>query len=1310
LPTGLTFSTTTGQISGTPTSLLTATTFTVSATDSTTPTAQTSSKTFSLAVTPTTLITIQAVPTTNLTVGVAATAFTPVTASGGFGTITYALSGGTLPTGLTFSTTTGQISGTPTSLLTATTFTVTATDSTTPTAQTSPKNFQLSVGGGHTATLSNLVSSAGALSPTFASATTTYTQSVASSLSALTLTPTTTDPNATVKVNGAAVASGSPSGAIALAIGTTTVTIVATAQDGTTTQTYSLTVTRAIATPVAAAVSATVAYGSSANTIASSLSGGAATSVAISTAPSHGAATVSGTSFRYTPASGYTGQDSFAYTASNASGTSTPATVSITVSPPAAPTVAAVSANVTFNSTGTAVTLSPSGVYTSLALASQPAHGTATLSGTTAVYTPTNGYSGADSFTYTATGPGGTSTAAAVSLTVATPPPPTATAQQITVSASASTAATSNTTVINLTSAVTNATGLIIVTPPAHGTATISGFTIFYSPNVGYFGTDSFTYAAIGLPGSGGGGTTALLTFKARSPSAGPATSGWGDGAIALGAGSGAGVNASAATSTAAMVTITIPPPTLVMTPTSLPAVTSSSYSQALSVSGGTAPYTFAVSAGALPAGMALSSAGVLSGSPTAAGTFAFTVKATDSSTGSGPFSVAQAYSLTTSLPTPVAQPIAAKILAGQSVTLNVTQTATGGPFTAVTITTPPTKGTATVTGQTIAYTAPATLSGTVTFSYAVSNGFGTSAPALVTLTVNPLPIAAGTITVKVQANTSATADITHYASGGPFTGAALVSLSPANAGTATVVVTSGTPGVNATYALNFTPGLHFSGSATATYTLSNAYATSAQGVVIFQVSARPDPSQDPDVRALLTAQRDTSFRFAEAQMSNFNQRLEGLHTAAGTVATNGIKVSLGDGQRPDMPGDAERRRAELETAKLFAGAYPCQLPGQSPDVYAACPSGHAPSTDQSRAFNTGSGPGGGVSGLPGSSRSGLIKASLEQGAPDPSSSFGSNDAAPGDSGSAGPPGVGGVAKPSGLSDRLSIWTGGAIDLGLRHTTDFATGPQLAGSPSTGSQNGGSQSTGFKFTTAGISMGADYRLDNKLTLGAGLGWGEDTTKIGTDGTRDQAQSYLGVLYGDYRVNSHSFVDGLLGYGDLRFQTRRFSSAFDEMEYGRRTGGEVFGALTYSLLFSDGPWSVSPYGRLDGIQGTLNAFTEDGGFGALSYASQTIQSLKTTLGIHGEYSVKTSFGLIAPKVRLEYQREFEGAGAFQLQYADWVGGPTYAGRDAPQAHDTIVFGLGADILIQSVKLSFQYKFDANAYQVVNGFTGKVDYKF
>ncbi|MGY4882085.1 autotransporter domain-containing protein [Xanthomonas citri pv. eucalyptorum] len=81
------------------------------------------------------------------------------------------------------------------------------------------------------------------------------------------------------------------------------------------------------------------------------------------------------------------------------------------------------------------------------------------------------------------------------------------------------------------------------------------------------------------------------------------------------------------------------------ISPASLPAATAgSAYSQTLTASGGTPGYTFVVSAGALPAGLTLSASGVLSGTPTASGSFNFTATATDSGT---PTSGSRAYTLT---------------------------------------------------------------------------------------------------------------------------------------------------------------------------------------------------------------------------------------------------------------------------------------------------------------------------------------------------------------------------------------------------------------------------------------------------------------------------------------------------------------------------------------------------------------------------------------------------------------------------------------------------------------------------------------
>lgn len=98
---------------------------------------------------------------------------------------------------------------------------------------------------------------------------------------------------------------------------------------------------------------------------------------------------------------------------------------------------------------------------------------------------------------------------------------------------------------------------------------------------------------------------------------------------------------------------VTVGTPTLTLDPSTVPAATAEAdYSARLTAAGGTAPYSFAVSAGVLPSGLRLdTTSGRISGTPTVAGSFTFSVTATDSSTGTGPFDVSKSYTLSVASP-----------------------------------------------------------------------------------------------------------------------------------------------------------------------------------------------------------------------------------------------------------------------------------------------------------------------------------------------------------------------------------------------------------------------------------------------------------------------------------------------------------------------------------------------------------------------------------------------------------------------------------------------------------------------------------
>src|SRR5207237_1106455 len=109
---------------------------------------------------------------------------------------------------------------------------------------------------------------------------------------------------------------------------------------------------------------------------------------------------------------------------------------------------------------------------------SPPLHGTATLAGATLTYTPAADWSGSDSLSVA--GSDGIATGAAATITVTVTPvndAPTASPASLSTLEDTSTIAT-----LAVGDVDGDALTAAIVSPPTHGSATLSGLTLTYSP------------------------------------------------------------------------------------------------------------------------------------------------------------------------------------------------------------------------------------------------------------------------------------------------------------------------------------------------------------------------------------------------------------------------------------------------------------------------------------------------------------------------------------------------------------------------------------------------------------------------------------------------------------------------------------------------------------------------------------------------------------------------------------------------------------------------------------------------------------
>lgn len=168
---------------------------------------------------------------------------------------------------------------------------------------------------------------------------------------------------------------------------------------------------------------------------------GGALSIATNSTPAHGSASITsgGSAILYTPTAGYSGSDSFTYTACDPSSLCATATVTVTVNPsaPTPPTPPSLANDSATTKAGQLVTINvlandsdPDGGVLSIASASSPAHGSVRRGGPASLtYTPEAGFAGDDSFTYSACNSADACRTATVSVAVLAPAPPSAPAR-----------------------------------------------------------------------------------------------------------------------------------------------------------------------------------------------------------------------------------------------------------------------------------------------------------------------------------------------------------------------------------------------------------------------------------------------------------------------------------------------------------------------------------------------------------------------------------------------------------------------------------------------------------------------------------------------------------------------------------------------------------------------------------------------------------------------------------------------------------------------------------------------------------------
>lgn len=725
-----------------------------------------------------------------------------------------------------------------------------------------------------------------------------------------------------------------------------------------------------------------------------------------------------------------------------------------------------------------------------------------------------------------------------------------------------------------------------IVDAPSHGSATVDGLAILYTPAIGHAGADSFSYR----------------------------------------------VRDAFSTSAAARVSITVADPQLrLATPTLGQATTELDFSQTLRSEGGLAPYTYAVTAGALPAGMTLEQDGRFTGRPTADGSFAFTVTVTDSSTGRGPFKVSQAYALQVAAPevgldlTPLADAVGAA-----AYTQRLSASGGTAPYRFALRSGRLPDGLALLDSGEIS--GEPSEAGDFNFTVEVTDANGYTGTAAHALSVQAAEQRIGQMVVNPEAP--------EYTPGGVFSVAA-----QGGASGQPVQFRSATPAICTVQGAS----VLMLGAGTCVLTAdqpgNGLFAAAAQARLEVAIgAARPVLSWAASLSKVYgeddfelplpqsTSPAGFSYISSNPAVATLAGRTVTLHgegstiitatqAASGPYAAASVQLQLVVAGRPDPTRDAQvsnSLQAQVDASVRFAQAQQANIRARLRQVRSG---DNASSMDVSLAY-AGSTPGQGLS-LP------LNSAAFD---------------AP--------------ALPQGWGS----WAAGTLSYG----------------------SSGRGRTSADFSTGGITVGADRALGANLLLGVAGSWGRQDTEFEGSPSRTDAEQRSLAVYGLWRTGEHLFVDAVLASGRLDFTLDRWSEQAAATAHSTRAGRQLFGALTFGYEHHAGNGTtLTTYGRVDGHKAELDPYREHGlGVYDLRYDRQDVRTSALALGLEGSHPFQRDRAGWRPYWSVEYRTALDDRSDVSLNYVQRPDSRDYLLAMRSYNDDTLSLGAGIDLQLDT----------------------------
>jgi hypothetical protein len=275
----------------------------------------------------------------------------------------------------------------------------------------------------------------------------------------------------------------------------------------------------------------------------------------------------------------------------------------------------------------------------------------------------------------------------------------------------------------------------------------------------------------------------------------------------------------------------------------------------------------------------------------------------------------------------------------------------------------------------------------------------------------------------------------------------------------------------------------------------------------------------------------------------------------------------------------------------------------------------------------------------------------------------------------------GGTTKSPGarLNEDDEADTESAVGSDLLHIAGMPAAFWTAGNIEVGSLDA-LNSTLTQFSSKGLTMGVDLKVNPKLIAGASLGYAKDKATFDQLGSETLAEQWSGSAYFSYKPEKKWFIDGALGTGHVTYDNRRWDTTNSVLLHGDRKGRVLYGSLSLTREMNVQEFRLHPFGRIDVFDVRLDRYAEQGGTMALTFNDSSFTTTNFTggLDISKDYSVAN--GLMTPSFKLQISSRAKGDVIQSMYYTDMGG--------TGQSYSAVVSGIPEDI--QSVGLGLNFK--------------------